>query len=111
MDQNIKHEWVCAILMDRMKYVINGEAEIYFSYFVRSFQPFYHIKNEEDVMHFWKKVYNSNPDGGTTSIGSLIESLNNEINQKRLFNLKLDLSKEKPEVLIINDGKQNCLDI
>jgi len=104
MCDETKQLWVCSILMDRMKYVIKGEAEIYFSYFVTSFEKFVHIKNKEDVLDFWKKVYCQRPNGGTTKVGELIQQVERDVSNKKLHNLDIDLSEERPEVLIINDG-------
>ena len=105
MDIDIKHDWVQSILMDRFKYVMRGEAEVYFSYFVYNVKKFHHIKNKQDVMNFWTSVYNRSPGGGGTDIGSIINQLEIEVNSGNFFSTGLDLSEEKPEVLIINDGQ------
>jgi uncharacterized protein with von Willebrand factor type A (vWA) domain len=108
MNSGNKQMWVNAILADRLRYVMQGEAEVFFSYFVD--QPsklkFHHLKNAEDVKKFWK-TFSNYPSGGNTDIGRIVEYVAEEVKAgKQLHNLKnLNLSREKPEILIINDGQ------
>lgn len=105
MEETHKQINVNAILADRFRYVIKGEAEVYFSYFLSNteFLRFKHIKNEEDVMQFWKKFSNS-PNGGQTDIGRNVNCVYDNITSGDFFGLG-DLSKILPEILIINDGR------
>jgi hypothetical protein len=106
MDDPEKQIWVNAILIDRLRYVMKEEAEVFFSYFVYRSEHlnFHHLKNREDVMDFWK-WFSNNPNGGTTDIGGIVTHISQEISKQRLHNLDIDLSVEKPEILIINDGE------
>lgn len=106
MDYHRKQIWVNAILIDRLKYVMKGEAEVFFSYFVHSTKKlnFIHIKNKEDVTNFWS-TFSNLPNGGTTDIGGIVTYIDDEISARRLHNLDIDLSQERPEILIINDGQ------
>ena len=107
MDETEKQIWVNAILIDRLKYVVKEEAEVFFSYFIHdsSRLNFQHLKNKEDVSKFWRTFSNS-PNGGTTDIGGIVTKVSNDVESGlRLGNLKIDLSEEKPEILIINDGQ------
>jgi hypothetical protein len=106
MDEDDKQIWVNAILIDRLKYVMKEEAEVFFSYFVYSSKhlKFHHLKNRQDVIDFWGWFSNS-PNGGTTDIGAMVTSVANDIKKGCLGNLDIDLSVEKPEILIINDGQ------
>jgi hypothetical protein len=101
-----KQIWVNAILIDRFKYVMRGEAEVFFSYFVDDVEDlqFRHIKNKEDVIEFWRH-FSNDPDGGMTEVGDMVEHIAYEIANGRLCNLDVDLSQEKPEILVINDGQ------
>jgi uncharacterized protein with von Willebrand factor type A (vWA) domain len=101
-----KQIWVNAILIDRLKYVMKEEAEVFFSYFIHNPDKlqFHHLKNREDVMNFWT-WFSNDPNGGTTDIGGIVTSIANDIEEQRLGNLDIDLSQEKPEILIINDGQ------
>lgn len=78
MDYDQKQIWVNAILIDRFKYVMKGEAEVFFSYFVDSTDDlqFQHIKDREDVINFWQTFSNS-PNGGMTEVGDMIEYISN----------------------------------
>jgi len=106
MDYNEKQIWVNAILIDRFKYVMQGEAEVFFSYFVSEVEElnFQHIKNREDVIEFWRH-FSNDPNGGMTEVGLMVEHIANQISNGRLCNLDVDLSQEKPEILVINDGQ------
>lgn len=105
-----KQDWVLSILSDRLRYCMKGECEIFFSYFLtkhdilRNRFKFTHIKTEAEALDFFKN-FNVQPSGGDTEIGHVVEEIRKEIEEnKKLFNLDVDLSKEKPEILIINDG-------
>lgn len=108
MQETEKQVWVNAILIDRFRYVMQGEAEVFFSYFVSrtSDLHFHHIKNREDVIAFWQQFSNS-PNGGMTEVGDMVKYIAEEIQNKRLHNLDVDLSEEKPEILVINDGQDS----
>ena len=106
MDEDAKQIWVNAILVDRLRYVMREEAEVFFSYFVcdPSKLKFHHLKNRDDVMNFWT-WFSNHPNGGTTDIGAMVTSISKDIVKCKLGNLKIDLSIEKPEILVINDGQ------
>ena len=108
MQDDEKQIWVNAILIDRFRYVMKGEAEVFFSYFCYETEEleFHHIKDREDVIRFWQQFSNE-PNGGGTAVGEMVEHVANEIENKRLHNLDIDLSEEKPEILIINDGQDS----
>lgn len=106
MDDTSKQIWVNAFLIDRFRYVIKGEAEVYFSYFVSGTETlkFHHIKNAKDVEKFWD-MFSNYPGGGATDIGRIVNYVADQVKRGKLHNLKVDLSKQKPEILIINDGQ------
>jgi len=106
MDEDSKQIWVNAILIDRLKYVMKEEAEVFFSYFIHNPKnlEFHHLKNKQDVMDFWG-WFSNHPNGGTTDIGAMVTSIAKDIAKGHLGNLDVDLSVEKPEILIINDGQ------
>lgn len=106
MDEPEKQTWVNAILIDRLRYVMKEEAEVYFSYFAHNPKnmQFHHLKNRQDVMDFWT-WFSNDPNGGTTDIGAMVTSIANDISKRKLGNLSVDLSVEKPEILVINDGQ------
>jgi hypothetical protein len=108
MHEEQKQIWVNAILIDRFKYVMRGEAEVFFSYFVHDPDQlhFQHITNKEEVIRFWQ-TFSNEPNGGGTEVGEMVEYIANEISSSKLCNLQVDLSQEKPEILIINDGQDD----
>jgi len=106
MNETDKQIWVNALLMDRFKYVIRGEAEVFFSFFVSntSSLKFIHVKDAKDVERFWTQ-HSNYPSGSFTNIGRVVEHVAASIKSGKLHNLDVDLSKELPEILIINDGQ------
>lgn len=107
MCDTTKQDWINALLMDRFKYVLKGEAEVFFSFFVHSVDTlhFHHIHDKESVVKFWRTFSNS-PNGGTTAVGTMVKYVASEIRTyKKLHNLEVDLSEEEPEILVINDGE------
>lgn len=108
MNENEKQQWVNAILVDRFRYVMKGEAEIYFSLFLSNPEhlEFQHLQNAEDVNNFWK-TFSNVPNGNSTNMGRIVDHISEDINNGRLCNLNVDLSKDRPEILIINDGQDS----
>lgn len=109
MNEPEKQVWVNAILIDRFRYVMKGEAEVFFSYFVEDCDElnFQHIKDRDDVIKFWQ-TFSNHPNGGGTEIGEIVQYVADEVlHSRRLHNLDIDLSEEKPEILIINDGQDS----
>jgi hypothetical protein len=110
MCEEKKQEWVLAILADRLKYCMKEECEIFFSFFLTlgglNHFKWTHIYNKETALNFWKN-FNVNPSGGDTEVGLIIERIRQEVLAgKGFFNLKnIDLSKDTPEILVINDGQ------
>ena len=103
-----KQEWVTAILVDRLRYAMKEEAEIFFSYFVHDPDRllFTHCKDRKSVLNFWQRFSHS-PNGGTTDIQAMVTRIGQEIDKGKLMNLNIDLREEKPEILIINDGQDH----
>jgi hypothetical protein len=42
-----------------------------------------------------------------TEVGDMVEHISNEIQAGKLCNLDVNLSEEKPEILVINDGQDD----
>lgn len=112
MNSHYKQNWVLAILADRLAYCMREECEIFFSYFLTSYElgkdfKFVHIYNKKTAEDFFKN-FNVSPNGGDTEVGVVIDRIRDEIEtKKKLFNLNVDLSVEKPEILVINDGNDS----
>lgn len=108
MNNPKKQLWVNALLIDRFKYVMKGEAEIYISGFVSRPEQlkFMHIKNSKDVENFWKK-WSNYPGGGETDMGRIVNYISQQVANRKLHNLNVDLSEQKPEILIVNDGQDH----
>lgn len=111
MSDPLKIEWVFALLTERLKECIKGEAEVFVSKFetgvTQSRFKFHHIFDQKSYDEF-KVNFKYTPNGGDTGIGYIIDYLADEINnKKKLHNLNIDLSKDKVEILVINDGQDS----
>lgn len=116
MNQDNKQQWVCAFILDRLKYVIKEECEIIFSYFLtlgnmdRTFK-FHHIVDKPSAIKFWRQ-FSTQPNGGDTELGLIVDAIGQEIAEngefERFFNIKgLDITKDRPEILAIADGQDS----
>lgn len=106
-----KVEWVMALLTDRLKECRKGEAELFVSKFEDSYKQsrfhFFHIHDETSFQDFVTR-FRYSPSGGDTNVGMHIDYLNDQINNhKRLHNLEIDLSEDKVEILVVNDGQDS----
>ena len=108
MCDSFKQDWVNAILIDRFRYVMQGEAEVFFSYFVSNPDDmhFHHVHDRESVIKFWQ-MFSNDPNGGMTRVGDMVNRIASEVQNGKLMNLNIDLSEEKPEILVINDGQDS----
>ena len=108
MRNTFKQQWVCAIIMDRLKYVMEGECEIFFSYYVHNTHDlhFHHISTKLEALRFWRQ-FSTNPNGGDTYLGDMVNKINSDINKGKLCNLDVDLRGEKVEILSIADGQDS----
>lgn len=104
-----KQPWVAAIMINRLKEVMAGKAEIYFSYFLskKTFLNFHHCYDKESALKLWKK-FDFKPSGGTTLVGDMVSYIHSELEYKRLHNIpKVDFEDRAPEILVINDGNDS----
>lgn len=100
-----KQEWVNALLIDRLRYCIKEEAEVFFSYFINDIKQlkFTHIYDRKTAIAFWSTFSNS-PSGGDTKLGDMVDYIKNQIESvHKLHNLDIDLSSDKPEILAVAD--------
>lgn len=119
MCEKEKQEWVFAILIDRLKYCVLEECEIYFSYFLTVDNypgnrrgdtrfSFFHIYNKETAIEFLTKRVSQQPNGGDTQLGLIVDLIAQDIQQGKLGNLTIDFKENehyKPELLAIADGQ------
>lgn len=108
MQNTEKQEWVVAILVDRLRYVIKEEAEVYFSYFVDGIDDlhFTHLYDRKTVMDFWMH-FSTHPNGGDTRLGDMVNYIKKQIEEGKLHNLNIDFGGDNPEILAINDGQDS----
>jgi hypothetical protein len=134
MCQLEKQQWVFALIIDRLKYVVKEECELYFSYFLTfhnydkqsgyiqkynfhnhsskntpsNYFEFQHIHNKETAIKFLKGL-SSYPNGGDTQLGLIVDLIAKDIENGQIGNLPVDFkdSHYKPELLAIADGQDS----
>jgi uncharacterized protein with von Willebrand factor type A (vWA) domain len=108
MNEREKQEWVVAVLVDRLRYAMKEEAEIFFSYFTHDVArlKFTHIYNKQTALAFWT-TFSTCPNGGDTALGAMVNRVKECIDNGFLHNLNVDLRQDKPEILAINDGNDS----
>ena len=106
-----KRSWINAIVANRLQYAMTKDCELFISLFLTErdmdHYKFTHIYDHDSAIKFWEN-FNYRPSGGGTHISEVIDAVENEImTNGKLFNLNVNLSHEKPEILIAND-RLNC---
>lgn len=114
MHDKIKQQWVLALLIDRLSYVMKEEAELYFSFFIETTHSYTHVYNRKTAIDFMRN-FSTSPRGGMTDIGSCIDGIADSVPKGKLIGsygssiYNEALINERPEVLIINDGQDPIL--
>lgn len=108
MDDRNKRAWTHALLLDRLKYVVKEECEIFFSYYSHNANElkFVHLFDRASAMNFWK-TFSYECYAGGTDLSSMVERVKLHVDSKNFFGLNQDLSEEKPEILVIADGNDS----
>jgi hypothetical protein len=105
--ENRKQEWIATILLDRLRYVMKGEAElIIFGYERQVFTDYmWFVNDKESAIKFWKE-YSYRANLGDTSIGNVLKQVYEEVQTPGFFGIDVDYSDEeyRPEILILTDG-------
>jgi hypothetical protein len=109
MNEMFKQNWVKAILIERLALAIKEECEIFFSYFLNRLEQFQftHIYDKKTALAFWK-TFSTQPSGGNTALGSVVDEIARDINIGKLHNLDIDLRGENIELLAIGDGQDSA---
>jgi hypothetical protein len=108
MSYEPKQMWVSTILLDRIRYVMKGEAELIIFCYEQKVQTdrMWLLNDRESALHFWK-TYPYYCDGGDTRVGDVVKSVAEEVKTPGFFGLDVDYSDEeyRPEILVIHDGE------
>lgn len=92
----------CGILMNRLKAVISGEAEVYFSFFDTKLLGVESAKIPEEAKALMEKVRNKNFSGGTTNVDGAMKEAKAEIEK-----IIAEGETYRPELVVITDGEDN----
>lgn len=104
MSSDYKQEWVATLLIDRLRYVMRGDAELFIAGYESDVIGMQHVKNREDALNFWKK-YAFPAYGGGTNAAGCVREVERQIDGRDFFGLGVDLSEERPEILLLHDGQ------
>jgi hypothetical protein len=106
MADNLKQRWVATILLDRLRYVMKGSAELFIAYYESQVYKMYHLHNRETAIKFWQN-YSFKCNEGGTNLNHCIDQVKENIESGNFFETGIDLSKDlDTEILAIHDGKK-----
>lgn len=95
----------CGVLMNRMKAVISGDAEVYWSFFDYSPGKEYHVATKEDAKATIRRLLNTGSfSGGGTNFDRSIKEVHERMERKLQDNPNLI----RPDLLLITDGDCGC---
>lgn len=94
------------ILMNRLKAVIAGEAELYIRMFDTSLKKEYHAATPEEAREVMKQFTERNYSGGGTDISGCSKAA-----QKRIDEIIAEGATYRPELVVITDGDDDTSDL
>ncbi len=99
MDSGKRIAKACGILMNRLKAVIAGEAELYFSFFDSSLLKVHSVKTPEEAKALMEEVRRKNFSGGSTDIDGAMREAKTEIEK-----IISEGATYRPELCVVTDG-------
>ncbi len=92
----------CGVLMNRLKAVMHGEAELFYRFFDGEIYEEHHVKTREEAIAAMRAVMKNNYSGGSTSIDGALNTALGRIDQIGKQN-----SLIKPQIVIVTDGEDS----
>jgi len=110
MNTREKHQWVTALLYNRLDAVAKGEAELFIGYFLYDVDvdSFSYLRNKADVKRFLQDFSISCPYNEGTDVGKSVKTTIECIKKGYFGDLKIN-TNTNPEIVVMNDG-QDCVD-
>lgn len=99
MDSGNRIAKACGILMNRLKAVIAGEAELYFSFFDTELVKVYSVKTPEEAKSLMETLRNKNFSGRSTNIDGCMKQAKAEIDK-----IIAEGATYRPELVVVTDG-------
>lgn len=99
MDSGNRIAKACGILMNRLKAVISGEAELYFSFFDTKLLKVYSVKTPEEAKSLMETLRNKNFSGWSTNIDGCMKQAKAEIDK-----IIAEGATYRPELVVVTDG-------
>ena len=95
------------VLFNRLKAVVNDEAELYFRFFDTQLFPEYSALDEKSAKYCMKEFRNKSFSGSGTAIVRCLRSTINRVVEL----LEDNTLNERPEIVIVSDGDSNCKEL
>jgi uncharacterized protein with von Willebrand factor type A (vWA) domain len=89
----------CGVLMNRLRAVIEGKAELYYRFFDGDVHTEHHVKTREEAIRAMKQVLQTNYSGGSTDINKAIRA-----GQDRIERISKDGTLHRPHLVVVSDG-------
>lgn len=102
MDNGKRIQKALGILLNRLKAVVSGDAEIIFSFFDSSLYTIEEAKTKEAAVQLLKKISKANFGGGGTDICGCIKTAHNIINE-----IMEKGEHHRPEIVVVTDGNDD----
>jgi uncharacterized protein with von Willebrand factor type A (vWA) domain len=99
MDSAERIGTACGILMNRLKAVIAGDAELYYRFFDGDVYQEYEARTKDQAREAMKRVLTKNFSGGSTSIDKALKAGIQAVNRRTK-----DGSLVKPHIVVVSDG-------
>jgi len=91
------------VLMNRLKAVVKGEAEVFLRFFDGTVYDEYHASTPEEAQELIKRFERNNFSGGNTRIAKALKKVRDTIEEK----MKENSVYVRPEIVIVTDGEDD----
>ena len=107
MNNAVKQRWIATLLVDRLRFVMREEAEMFIGYYDHGVHNMKHIYDKKTALQFWTN-YEFEADAGGTNLGGAIGQVKKQIEGGNFFNLNIDLSEDEDiEILVVSDANDS----
>lgn len=106
MTESYKHEWLSTIILDRLRYAVKEEAELFILTYRETVEKSWYVFDKKTALYFWRN-YDYYTKSCNTKVGKCINYVDEQVKSGDFMGMGIDLSMEKPEILVIGDGQDS----